>query len=169
MDFGDLLLLSTMTLATTGTDGDPHAADVYFAADEELNLYFFSDPVSQHGVDIARNVSAAVTIHPECQGWEGIYGLQLRGEVRRVKPDMEWDLAWKRYVAKFPFVSELKAVVEQNQLFVFHPHWIRLVDNRRGFGYKEEWIRIPEGRLETSGNRWLRTQPEIDLPGEMGG
>ena len=158
-----------MTLATSGPDGVPHAADVYFAADEELNLYFFSDPLSQHGVDIARNGSAAVTIHPDCQGWEGIRGLQLRGEVGRVESGMEWDLTWNRYVAKFPFASELREIVALNQLFVFHPHWIRLVDNRRGFGYKEEWLRTSNKLPEAPGNKWSRIQPEIDHPGEIGG
>ena len=169
MSFADLLLLSTMTLATQGADGEPHAADVYFASDEHVNLYFFSDPISQHGLDIAHNPRAAVTIHPESQGWEDIYGLQMRGEVQRVEPGLSWDGAWEKYVAKFPFVAGLKAVVERNQLFVFLPRWIRLVDNRRGFGYQEEWIRSAEGRSEVPGSGWWRFQPETELPGAMSG
>ncbi len=41
---GDLLALPAMTLATTGPSGEPHAAPVYFAADEDQRLYFFSEP-----------------------------------------------------------------------------------------------------------------------------
>ncbi|HLE53604.1 MAG TPA: pyridoxamine 5'-phosphate oxidase family protein [Anaerolineales bacterium] len=168
-DFADLLLLSTMTLATQCADGEPHAADVYFTSDEEVNLYFFSDPISQHGLDISHNPRAAVTIHPENPGWEDIRGLQMRGEVQWVEPGLEWDLAWERYAAKFPFVAGLKAVVERNQLFVFLPRWIRLVDNRRGFGYQEEWIRSAEGQMEVSDSGWRRFQPENELPGETRG
>jgi uncharacterized protein YhbP (UPF0306 family) len=169
MSFSDLLFLSIMTLATTGSDGEPHAADVYFAADEELRFYFFSDPLSQHGVDIAWSPRAAVTIHPESQGWEDIRGLQMRGEVKRIEPGSAWDGAWEKYVAKFPFVAGLKAVVDRNQLFVFVPHWIRLVDNRRGFGFKEEWIRRVEGQSEVPGSAWWRYRSETELPGDISG
>jgi len=168
-DFSDLPLISTMTLATQGADGESHAADVYFASDQEVNLYFFSDPISQHGLDIAHNPRAAVTIHPESQGWEDIRGLQMRGEVQRVEPGSSWDSAWEKYVAKFPFVTGLKSFIDRNQLFVFVPHWIRLIDNRRGFGYKEEWLRSAEGQSEIPGSRGWRFQPETELPGEVGG
>ena len=38
-----------------------------------------------------------------------------------------------------PFVAALKPLIARNQLYVFTPTWLRLVDNRRGFGYKQEW------------------------------
>lgn len=128
-----------MTLATRGPDGEPHAATVYFAADERLHLYYFSDPESQHGRDIIHDHRAAVAFHPECEGWEDISGVQMRGEVQMVQSGYEWDRAWEIYVEKFPFVSELQDVVAQNQLYVFIPAWVRLVDNRKGFGFKQEW------------------------------
>lgn len=141
----ELLRLSTMTLSTTGPTGEPHAAPVYFAASEALALYFFSDPGSRHSLHTGRDRRAAAAIYPECRDWRDIRGLQLRGEVRSVEPGAEWEAAWEIYAAKFPFVSELKAVVTRNQLYVFKPAWIRLVDNRKGFGFKEEWV------LEESG------------------
>jgi uncharacterized protein YhbP (UPF0306 family) len=135
----DLLSLSTMTLATTGADGAPHAAAVYFAADEHLRFYFFSDPDSQHSQDIQGNPRVALALYPECSGWQEIRGLQMHGEARRVTEDDTWQAAWQCYVNKFPFVAELEQVVASNTLYVFWPHWIRLVDNRRGFGFKQEW------------------------------
>jgi hypothetical protein len=137
--FTDLLSLSTLSLSTSGADGSPHAASVYFAADQALHLYFFSAPDSLHGRHLAKNPRAAGAIYPECHDWRDIRGLQLRGVVRLVPPGQEWDTAWELYVAKFPFVSELRDVVEQNALYAFDPSWIRLVDNRRGFGFKQEW------------------------------
>jgi len=138
-DILDLLALSALTLATAGRDGQPHAAAVYFAADENLRLYFFSDPLSQHGQDIAYDPRAAVAIYPECRGWEDIRGLQMRGEVRLVSSQAEWQSAWQKYLAKFPFVSALGQEVAQNALYVFIPRWVRWMDNRRGFGFKREW------------------------------
>jgi uncharacterized protein YhbP (UPF0306 family) len=135
----NLLSTSTMTLATTGVNGETHAAPVYFVADEDLQLYFFSVPDSQHAQDVAHRPAAAVAFYPECFSWEDIRGVQMRGEVHQVEPGMDWDRAWKLYQSKFPFVSALKEIVAQNALYVFTPSWVRLVDNQRGFGYKQEW------------------------------
>lgn len=134
-----------LTLATTGSDGEPHAADVYFAADENLNLFFFSHPASQHAQDILQNPRAAATIHPECLDWREIRGLQLRGNVSVVVDMVQWEQAWELYQHKFPFVAELSEVVIQNQLYIFKPEWVRLVDNRVNFGYKREWQLLAEG------------------------
>lgn len=136
--FQDLLAIHTLTLATQGAGG-PHAAPVYFAADEELHLYFFSDPQSQHARCLAQDPRAAVAFYPPSQDWQEIRGLQMRGEAYPVKSDSQWEQGWACYRLKFPFVDALKAIVAQNALYVFLPHWIRLVDNRRGFGFKQEW------------------------------
>jgi len=135
----DLLSLTTMTLATTGPDGRPHAASVYFAADKNLRFYFFSDVESQHSRDIQDNPLAAVTLYPECKNWQEIRGLQMRGEVDRVAEGAAWQAAWQCYASKFPFVLDLESVIASNALFAFQPSWIRLVDNHRGFGFKQEW------------------------------
>ena len=134
----ELLALPVMSLATVGPSGEPHAAAVYFAADPANRLYFFSETTSQHARDLDGNPQAAVTIQPLVTGYREIRGLQLRGKVRPVPPGPEWDAAFTLYQAKFPFVNELKEEVAQNTLYVFTPGWMRLLDNRRGFGYKEE-------------------------------
>jgi len=131
--------VSTLTLATTDPKGNPHAAPVYFAHDNELNLYFFSETKSQHGQDIARNPRAAAAIYPECEGWQDIRGVQLRGEVLRVESGETREKAWGLYKNKFPFVKALKAIVARNQMYVLVPNWMRLVDNTQGFGYKQEF------------------------------
>ena len=143
----DLLQLSTMTLATTSAQGEPHAAAVYFVAVLETpytsqpawRLYFFSEADSQHSRDIALRSEVAIALYPDCRGWQDIRGLQMRGTVYRVEPGAEWERAWEAYRLKFPFVDALKVIVARNALFAFLPVWIRLVDNRRGFGFKQEW------------------------------
>jgi uncharacterized protein YhbP (UPF0306 family) len=135
----ELLRLSTMSLSTVGPEGAPHAAPLYFAADERMRLFFFSSPNSQHGNNLAQSPVAAASIYPECQDWRDIHGLQLRGEVSRVPAGAAWVQGWGIYLAKFPFVAPLKEIIAQNRLYAFRPFWIRLVDNRQGFGNKEEW------------------------------
>ena len=132
--------LSTLTLATAALDGRPHAAPVYFVADTDLRLYYFSALSSRHAQDTAASQAAAAAIYPPCYDWQDIRGLQLEGVVNPVLPGGSWERAWELYRIKFPFVSELRQVVERNTLFVFVPHWIRLVDNRRGFGFSQEWV-----------------------------
>jgi uncharacterized protein YhbP (UPF0306 family) len=131
--------ISTMTLATTDLQGHPHATPVYFVHNDEMHLYFFSDENSLHCQHIVKNSKAAAAIYPECRGWRDIKGLQLRGEVRFVAANSEWDAAWGQYQKKFPFVRSMKAVIAQNKLYVFTPTWIRGIDNSQGFGFKKEW------------------------------
>lgn len=135
-----LLGLTTMTIATSGSDAEPHAAAVYFVCDNQLNFFFFSSPQSQHSGDISDQPRVAVTIHPECFEWQDIHGLQVRGAITPVKGRSEWQQAWELYQIKFPFVSDLKEILSRNLLHKFRPDWIRLVDNRRGFGFKQEWV-----------------------------
>ena len=134
-----LLGLTTMTIATTSGDKEPHAAAVFFACDNQLNLFFFSSPQSQHSIDISHQPRAAVAIYPECFGWQDIHGLQMRGEISHLKGQGDWQLAWELYQIKFPFISDLHDILARNQPHRFSPDWIRLVDNREGFGYKWEW------------------------------
>lgn len=135
----DLLQLSTMTLATTDREGRVHTAAVFFVATSSLKFYFFSEKHTQHSQDVHVNPQAAVSIYPECYDWREIRGVQMHGEVFQVEQGSEWEAAWVKYRRKFPFVNSLKTIVGQNTFYVFKPGWIRLVDNRCGFGYKKEW------------------------------
>jgi uncharacterized protein len=136
-----LLEVSTLTLATVSPAGEPHAAPVYFAAvwRPHLELCFFSEEKTRHVQHLAQNPRLAAAIYPEASSWQDIRGLQLHGRAGRISPGPEWDQAWTAYTQKFPFVRGLKAVVARSDFYRLTPTWIRLVDNRQGFGYKQEW------------------------------
>ena len=134
-----LLDLNTMTLATCETDGSPHAAAVYFAASRELELYFFSAPDSSHGEALMRDPRAAAAVYPQDSDWRTIQGLQIHGLVAEIEPGTSWEHGWQVFTNKFPFVRGLRQIVELNRLYCLTPHWLRLVDNRKGFGFKQEW------------------------------
>jgi uncharacterized protein YhbP (UPF0306 family) len=159
----ELLQLTTMTIATAGRGGEPHAAEVYFACDELLNLYFFSDTSSQHSLDTDRDSRAAVTVHAEGSGWQEIHGLQMRGVISAVQSKSERQGAWDLYRTKFPFVIDLEEIITTNQLYAFKPYWIRLVDNRQGFGFKQEWEKssADDVRKESPGWRLLTNKQRI--------
>jgi len=157
LPFLDLLNSPSMTICTSTSQAVPHAAMVYFVADDRLNLYFLSAPSSQHVQDLAANPLAAITIDPlaegslRVEGWQEIHGLQMRGRVTEVPNGFQSVTDWVRYVAKFPYVKNLAIEVLKNRFYAFKPDWIRLVDNRVRFGYKQEWsgdelLRLCEGR-----------------------
>jgi uncharacterized protein YhbP (UPF0306 family) len=71
--------------------------------------------------------------------WQQIRGLQLRGMVMPIPEGEEWQRGWACYLKKFPFAAGLGDALARSRLYVFRPHWIRKIDNRRAFGYTEEW------------------------------
>lgn len=137
----EVLQATTLSLATAGPRGRPFATPVFFAADADLRLIFFSDPTTLHVRHVVERVEAAATIYPSIDDWMEIRGLQVAGTVERIHSGDTWERAWAAYVAKFPFVADLRPIVDASWLLVLVPTWIRLIDNRRGFGFKREWVR----------------------------
>jgi len=135
----ELLGVSTMTIATAGPTDGPHAAPVYFALATDGRLVFFSDPASVHASQAVGPARVAAAIYPASSDWTEIRGLQLHGTVRALPSGPEWDAAWEAYRRKFPFVAGLGEIVERNWLYALEPTWVRLVDDRRGFGSRREW------------------------------
>lgn len=155
---------TTMSLATVSPEGLPQSASVFYAADDGLNLYFLSSPNSRHCVNLKQNPQAAATIHADGQAWQEIRGLQIEGAVDWVTGVVQTTQAAKAYVARFDFlkglldaaggisrgggtdeVITLSGALSGSQFLVLRPTWIRMIDNTRGFGHKEE-IRIDELR-----------------------
>jgi uncharacterized protein YhbP (UPF0306 family) len=116
-------------------------------------LAFFSSPNSYHARCLATDPRAAATIYPETQSWQTILGLQLHGRVLSLPPLPPGALlestplaqselavaAWQAYRAKFPFIDGMQEIIARNRLHIFTPDWLRLIDNRRGFGFRQEW------------------------------
>jgi len=129
---------STLSLATLGTDGWPEAASLFFAADTDLRLYWLSSSNSRHSQNLVRQPAVAVTIHNQTWSWTDITGVQLQGTAVVVPAGEPWQAAWNLYVAKFSFAAQMEAEVRKSDFYVLTADWIRLIDNRLGFGHKEE-------------------------------
>jgi len=144
-----LAVCRTASLATVGSGGLPHNANVQFAhgggaADGggPFDLWWVSSPASDHSKDLAARAYAAVTVYAHADAPDQIRGVQARG---RVQPplcpgDAGYAAALRRYVAKYPFAGgpPFNAAVARQGLYRFCPDWIRWIDNRRGFGWKVE-------------------------------
>ena len=141
--------ISTLTLATSNSN-EPWAATVFFAADSKFNIYFVSDHRTQHGRDMAANVRVAATINPEVDNWHDVAGLQVRGEASIVE-GVERAKALAIYLKKFPQIDALFARPEGQHeetiaarlkaanFYKIEPEMIRVIDNEKGFGSREEF------------------------------
>jgi uncharacterized protein YhbP (UPF0306 family) len=140
----------TMTLATNGPSGEPHAAALFYAVGEELELYFLSSPGSRHSEDLTRDPRVAATIQVDGQPWREIRGLQLEGSAYVATEEQEVARAAQVFASRFAFLQglladsdseaplELQGPLADARFFVLRPTWIRWIDNTRGFGHKEE-------------------------------
>jgi uncharacterized protein YhbP (UPF0306 family) len=142
---------NTMTLATVGPDGAPHATDVYYAETGDLELFFVSIPGSRHARNLTHDPRIAATIHADSTRWRDIRGVQVEGVCRRVTAE-ERVLAWARYTARFSFVladAALAGALQKVDMVRVTPHWLRWIDNTAGLGHNLEWKREDGGwRLE---------------------
>ena len=141
--------MSTLTLATCSAD-KPWAATVFFAADKSFNLYFVSDYRTQHGRDMTANENVAATINPDCDNWNDVAGLQIRGTVATVD-GIERAKALTLYFKKFPQIDALfqspkgeheatiAARLKAANFYRITPEMVRVIDNAQGFGNRMEF------------------------------
>lgn len=139
---------NTLCLATVGPEGRPHAAAVFYAAGPDLTLYFLSDPTTRHAQHIGTGAWVAATIEANNQDWRSIRGLQIHGLAAPCAGD-EVIVARRIYGERFPFIASaqtLAVALARARYYRLVPSWIRLIDNTRGFGHKEEWGQQEEGQ-----------------------
>jgi uncharacterized protein YhbP (UPF0306 family) len=118
-----------MTLATA-QDGIPYAAPLFYAYDEQNNRFVFaSGNETEHTVQMQKNPEVAAAVYLETKTVGKIQGVQIRGRV--VSADAE---DTKSYYGRFPYARAL-----QPTLWRLEPHWMKLTDNRLGFGTKLIW------------------------------
>ena len=131
-----------LTVAVPASDGGPHAAALFYAVDDQLRLYVLTDPLTQHGRAMERDPRVAGTIQRDGQQWLEIQGIQFRGQCHKLTGE-EMARGWVLYLQRFPFLqqgdSALAVALKTTALWQIEPTWMRLIDNRLGFGHREEW------------------------------
>ena len=129
--------VSTLSLATVDEAGEPHAANVYFAPDERLDLLFVSDPKSAHCRAVAARPRVAATVYAPVRMWQQIRGVQLHGTCGPIDGG-EWAAVWQTYLRKFPHIAEVESMVLAQRFYRIRPTWFRYIDNTVRFGHKVE-------------------------------
>jgi uncharacterized protein len=122
-----------LTIATSA-DGIPWCANCFYVylADEN-SLVFTTDGNTRHGREFAVNprVSGSVVLETMVTG--KIRGIQFSGKVAEPTGDL-LDKARSSYLRRFPV-----ATLMETRLWIVSLDYIKMTDNRLGFGKKLTW------------------------------
>lgn len=140
----------TLSLATVGDGGLPHAATVFYV-NRGLKLYFVGSPVSRHGMNLSQNSQVSATIDEDYACWRLIKGIQMEGMVKTVGGIWENGRLALSFVKKFPDVADFFSApqrlgekifskVEGVRFYELIPSRIYFIDNERGFGHRDELL-----------------------------
>ena len=102
-----------MQLATV-QDGKPWICNVWFVADDNFNLYWFSSMTRRHSKEVSENPFVAASICLAKELSDEAIALQIEGEAKQLTKPAEIAVAMKWYVGR---VFDLKQVKE----FMKHP------------------------------------------------
>lgn len=126
-----------MSLATVD-DGGVWVAPVICIHDDDLNIYWMSDPVSRHSKAIAMNPNVAVSIVSSGKGEDNL-GIQAGGIAEKID-GLRHDLAEKHFAKRNkPAPDESQDVLEGDSWYVLHPKHIDLIYEKL-FGFKKQRI-----------------------------
>ena len=134
---GFLKTESTLALSTSGGAGSPRVAPLFYLPADNLELYWFSSPRSEHSRNLKKDPAAAVAIYRHAGRWEDIRGCQMLGAVAVISGRRRRAIA-EAYVERFRLGTLFQAAMARSRLYAFRPRWVRYIDNSRGFGFKFE-------------------------------
>jgi len=122
-----------LTLATS-YKGLPWVANCFYAYMEERNiLVFTSDRNTKHISDLEEGNRVAASIVLETNVIGLIQGIQLLGILTEPEGEM-LKAANTAYLKRFPF-----AALMETRLWILEPDYMKMTDNRLGFGKKLIW------------------------------
>lgn len=129
-----------MSLATTD-EGGLWVADVIFIHDENLNLYWMSDPEVRHSRALLQNPHIAGTITVSNTSKEPNLGIQFVGTAEKIDGPRH-DLAVKHLNKRgYPAPREDEDVLDGDSWYVVRLNTIDLIDEEN-LGYEKETLRI---------------------------
>lgn len=124
-----------LTLATS--DGNiPWACHCFYAYMKNENwLVFTSDYQTRHIKEVEKNPNVSGGIVLETSVVSRVQGVQFSG-LMRLPSEGEKGKVTRAYLARFPF-----AVLMTTNLWIVEIHFLKMTDNRLGFGKKLFWER----------------------------
>ena len=125
-----------MSLATKD-DGGLWVSDVVFIFDDDLNIYWMSDPDVRHSKAILNNNKVAGTITFSTKSKESNLGIQFSGIANKVEGS-RYDLAIKHLEKRgYPKPKETDDVLQGDSWYILKPSKIDLIDEEN-YGYDKK-------------------------------
>ncbi len=122
-----------LTIATT-VENEPWCANCFYVyLEEEDALVFTTDIDTRHGKEFIKNPRVAGSVVLETMVIGKIRGIQFQGIVSEPEGEMLSKAKWA-YLKKFP-----PAVLMDTHLWMVRLTFIKMTDNRFGFGKKVYW------------------------------
>jgi uncharacterized protein YhbP (UPF0306 family) len=122
-----------LTIATT-VDGEPWCANCFYVYLEEENaLVFTTGSETRHGKEFEMNPLVAGSVVLETMVIGKIRGIQFQGTVSEPEGDMV-SKSKTAYLRRFPV-----AALMDTRLWIVKLTFIKMTDNRLGFGKKIVW------------------------------
>lgn len=122
-----------LTLATS-VNNNPYCCNCFYVYVESENiLVFTSDADTKHIKDVAQNNYVGGSIVLETNIIGKIQGIQFNGIMSEPKDEI-FKLSNKAYLKRFPF-----AILMNTNLWIVKLNFIKMTDNRLGFGKKLIW------------------------------
>jgi uncharacterized protein YhbP (UPF0306 family) len=143
---------STLSLATTGLDGEACVAPLFYIADEGLTLCWLSSENCAHSMNLTRTPRAAVAVYRDTADWKKICGVQMRGTTNRIEDPVRRHAVIEAYCERFKLGSILRVAIRRSVLYAFQPEHLRYIDNAKRFSYKFELERGAEGWMNMKAN-----------------
>ncbi len=121
------------TLATS-CNNQPYTATCFYIYIAEMNMFVFtSDTTTKHIADALEQPYVAGAIALETSIIGKIRGIQFTGIIKKLE-EKELSVAKRAYIKKFPI-----ALLAKTTLWSVTPNFIKMTDNRLGFGKKIIW------------------------------
>lgn len=130
-----------LTIATS-VNNKPWTANCFYVfIEEEESLVFTTDTKTRHGKEFETNPMVAGSIVLETNVIGKIRGIQFEGLISRPDKAMH-KKAKAAYLKRFPI-----AMLMETSLWVVRLTYVKLTDNRLGFGKKLIWNFSPDTRI----------------------
>lgn len=129
-----------MSLGTT-FDGNVLVSDVVFTYDDNLNIYWMSDPDVRHSQAILQNNKVAGTITFSTKSKMPNFGIQFTGIAEKIEGE-RYDLAKKHFKKRnHPEPAETDDVLDGDSWYMLTPENIGLIDEEN-FGFKKQILNL---------------------------
>jgi len=136
---------TTLVLSSVDEGGTPHSTPLFFIADEDMRLYWFSSRTSRHSRNCARSPRASVAVFRPTRRWKQIEGLQMEGMVSAVAGRAKRRAITRDYCARFVLDESFAGVIQRSTLYCFTPELMRYLNNQQKLGDRFE-LRLTTGQ-----------------------